>query len=133
MELALALAVDSENPVVHDLRITNGTLVFTQVLEEEVAQRIKTRLLFFKGEWFLDRREGLPWFDKVLGQKPDTDVVREAVARVLRGVQGVALVRSVDATFSGVNRALSVDFSCLLEDGSVFTAANMGGPFIVEI
>lgn len=40
---------------------------------ESVAQRVKTRLLSFTGDWFLDLEHGLPWFARM--EKP-ADLVR---------------------------------------------------------
>ena len=44
-----------------DFSFGHGYQNFWQDSSEAVAQIIKTRLLLFTGEWWLDRSEGMPW------------------------------------------------------------------------
>lgn len=71
---------------------------------EGVAQAVKTRLLLYAGEWFLDRNEGTPWG----GFPLDPAVVRQgqilgehtrlsrdvALQRRVLGTPGVSLINS---------------------------------------
>jgi len=53
-------ALDSNN----DIFIRNGS--FTTIKEGgQVTQHVRTRLLFYLGEWFADNRAGTPWFQEV--------------------------------------------------------------------
>ena len=56
---------------------------------ESVAQRVKTRLQSFLGDWFLDLDHGLPWFARF--EKPaDLALIEADVKRCILETQGVA-------------------------------------------
>ena len=56
-----------------DMQFGHGSADFWHNQPEAVGQSIKTRLLLFTGEWFLDIREGTPWG----GFPLNADVVRQ--------------------------------------------------------
>lgn len=53
-----------------------------------VAQAVKTRLLLFAGEWFLDTSVGTAWATRVLGNRTASTYDPTIKARIL-GTQGV--------------------------------------------
>lgn len=64
---------------------------------ESVAQRVKTRLQSFKGDWFLDLDHGLPWFARF--EKPaDLALLEGDIKRCILETPGVdsLLVFSID-------------------------------------
>jgi hypothetical protein len=73
---------------------------------EMVAQKVRTRLLLWQGEWFLDSTAGTPWLQSVVGKNknPTYDLVIQQ--RILQ----TAGVKSIDAYHSSVNssRRLSI-------------------------
>jgi hypothetical protein len=55
---------------------------------ESVAQRVKTRLQSFKGDWFLDLDHGLPWFARF--EKPaDLALIEADIKRCILKTPGV--------------------------------------------
>lgn len=54
------------NPNTNDLIFINGACPVTYENKVTVAQRLKIRLLTFRGEWFLDTTVGLPYFQTIL-------------------------------------------------------------------
>lgn len=51
---------------------------------EAVAQAIKTRLALQTGEWWLDKTEGTPWMDSILGahtQSTRDPVIQQRILR----------------------------------------------------
>lgn len=62
-----------------DYSFGNGQLDFYNNSADGVAQAIKTRLLLWLGEWYLDITVGTPWLEGVLGKQ--TDATRESVLR----------------------------------------------------
>ena len=54
----------------HDLIIENGQ--FKRINDNALAiQQIKSRLLFFRGEWFLDVLAGIPYFQRIFTKPVD--------------------------------------------------------------
>src|SRR5690606_28796586 len=101
MELLLtetADGVDSNNPVEGDLHLSGGDLVWTTDLGQEVAQRLRVRFRFFRGEWFLDRREGTPWYGEILVKNPSPRTVRAIFRNIILRTPGVAALNQLDFT-----------------------------------
>jgi len=98
-------------------------------LGEEVAQRLRVRLLFFKGEWFLNLDEGLPYYQSVLVKGLQEKVIRSVFGAAIQGTPGVNQLLSLTYEISTARR-LSLAFKCKLEDGSTFTSTSYP-PFII--
>lgn len=84
-----------------------AVLVYPSAL---LAQRIQCRLQTFKGECFLDRSVGVPYYEEILKKNPDLGRVRSLLASVIKGVDGVATILSLELRFSVRHRRLTVDF-----------------------
>jgi hypothetical protein len=118
MDLAIAETVDGENPIAGDLRLVDGQIALVEGVEA-IAQDIRTRLRWFKGEWFLDARTGFPWFERVLGQKVTERVVEMLLRRTIMRTPGVAQIASMRVSIDRRSRELSATFSALSVDGEV--------------
>jgi len=142
--LKLALQVDAANPIPGDLFIdgngqtqTNlsgqtlycGQVRLTQTLSEEVAQLLFTRFRFFKGEWFLDRTAGIPYYQSILGIKAPLSIVTQIFRQVVTTCPGVASLVRFSVTRQP-NRGLLVSFAAKLADGAILTEADFI-PFVL--
>lgn len=72
-----------------------------------VAQAVKTRLLLFLGEWFLDTSDGTPWFQSIVGKHPNTDPSTFVKQRIL-GTPNVISILSFTSSFDGPARKFSM-------------------------
>lgn len=73
---------------------------------ETVAQAIGTRLKLWRGEWFVDRTDGTPYNEEILGKRGrGVDV---AIKQRILGTPGVTALTAFTASFDSVTRALSV-------------------------
>src|ERR1700749_2893649 len=129
-DLKIALAIDSENPIVGDLYLENGTARLTNSLLEDVAQELYIRFRFFQGEWFLDQTLGLPYLQSILGKKTPLGILSQIFKRVITTCPGVASLTSFQLT-RGANRALILNFAALLNDGTTLTAADFAQAFVI--
>lgn len=84
-----------------------------------LAQRIKHRLQTFRGECFLDRSVGVPYFDEVMKKNPDLGRIRSLLASVINGVEGVKKILSLTVLFAPKTRNLSVNFRVLTSEDTV--------------
>jgi hypothetical protein len=109
---------------------TTGGLVLESDLGEETAQRLRTKFRFFLGEWALNPRVGMPYFQTILGIKnPDLSLVRAVFRRAILDDEGIASVGPIDLDFTTSARALSVSFEAQLIDGTPLTFAD----FVLEV
>ncbi len=95
---------------------SNGDYVVGQFLvntPEAVAQAVQTRLLLWKGEWFLDTSDGTPWLQDILGHNTNYDL--EIQERIL-DTPGVNEIVSYSSSVSS-GRALSVTATLNTEYG----------------
>lgn len=112
------------NPDVGDLMLgDDGDEVVLTQLDQEVAQRLFVGLQFFRGEWFMDGEEGVPYFQRILVKNPGDRVIRAIFSQVILLTEGVDRL----LTFSydiNPQRQMSLRFSCLLKDGTVFRSTD---------
>lgn len=78
---------------------------------ECVAQAVNTRLQLWRGEWFLDGKQGTPYRQSVLGKRPDMAwplILRDRITQT----PGVRAVISVD---TGQQAGRRVTFAATLD------------------
>lgn len=85
------------DPVSHDCVFINGATPVTLERTDVVAQRLKIKLLTFRGEWFLDTSYGIPYWQRILGlkiRKSDLDLIFQQAILEERGVKEITFFRS---------------------------------------
>jgi hypothetical protein len=112
-----------------DWDVTGGKLSLTTGINETV-QRVAARLLLFKGEWFLDLRQGVPYFEVVLVKNPDLDAIRQMLTNIIATTQGVKSVTQVKLTFDRPKRKLTYAWSAK-NDAGVVIEGGEGAPLVV--
>lgn len=113
--LRRALVVDADNPVAGDLYIDpTGQLVLTTG-SDAVRQHVRSRLRFFLGEWFLDARQGFPYYRDVFRKNPNRQAVISALRRTVRETPGIAEVDELTLEIDA-GRNARVSFRAILED-----------------
>jgi len=106
---------------VWDLDIVAGDLVLISG-HDDVVQHIKQRLLAFRGEWFLDLGEGLPWLTEILGKPVDIALVEALFKERIQGSPGVdELLAFALNPVDEIERALRVDFTVRMVSGESLT------------
>lgn len=105
-------ALDKNN----DLVLVNGS--FAVVNEgEQVAQHIRTRLLFYIREWFLNVNSGTPWFDEVFVRPVDLSRVETVIKNRIRTTPGVTELTYFEMSLDRNARKLNVSFSANTDFG----------------
>lgn len=134
MDLRRTTTVSALNPVAGDLELdAAGNLVWTDdETGDSTAQRIRIRLGFWRGEYFADTRQGIPYLPDVLGAKLDEATLGALFRGVILSTPGVSTLQSYATTFNGQTREVEIDFVAILESGRTFVSADFG-PFLVEL
>lgn len=109
--------VVSGKAVAGDIDITTGDLILASG-NESVAQHVLIRLRLFAGEWFLDTRVGLPYYDQVLIKSPDNKAVRAIITQAILTTPGIEALESFEMDFDGVTRTMSVSFVARLTNST---------------
>lgn len=116
MSLSLALTI-AENGS-QDIYFEDGQIAFVSG-KAYTAQRIKTRLQLFLGEWAYDTSQGVPWLEVVFA-KPADIVTIEAVIKntILESPNVISLLSYVD-NINHSTREYTVDFTANSTDGEI--------------
>jgi hypothetical protein len=139
MQFRLTQESTLENPVVGDLMLVDGQLelfgdpTIPEDFRAAVAQDLRTRLNMFRGEWFLDLQEGVPYFENIIGVKdPDKNQIKSIFRDAILATDYVTSVTSLDLVIDGSTRSATLDFVCTVSDGSTLESADFE-PFIVSL
>lgn len=114
-----------------DLDFSAKKLQLTTTLVQFVTQRLRQRLRFFLGEWFLDQRLGVPYFQRVFVSNPDIPLLTSVFRRVIIRTTGVASVEKLALRFDRSARTLFVSFEAKLI-GDPAKVVFSDEPFVLE-
>lgn len=101
------------NRLTHDIEFLNGQLQIVEDTDgnpDQIIQNLKTRLLFFRGEWFLDTVIGLPYFSDIYVKSPNIPNIEAIVKAEILDVTGVLEITQFDLNYDIRQRKLSINF-----------------------
>lgn len=99
-------ALNSSN----DIFLSKGSF---KTVEEgaEVVQHVRTRLLFYYGEWFLDKSAGTPYLESIFVKPADLGLIESILKQRILETPGIEKLTEFSMAFDGVDRSLSISFS----------------------
>lgn len=104
------------DPLTDDIGIDAvGRVRLTATIPEDAAQRLRCKLRWFLGSWFLAVNKGLPFFQIVLIKNPSLPAIRSALTKVITSDVSVDRLQSLELELDG--RSLSVTFAAMLISG----------------
>lgn len=125
LDLQLTTTPTTDNPVVGDLELVDGDLVWLTDPDDRVvaiAQDVRSRLLMLRGDYFLDRNLGIPYLQEILGARsPDLASLQSLFAGVVEETAGIDSVVSVTLSLDAPTRALSIDWIATTDSDPNFT------------
>lgn len=98
----------------HDLALVDGTLVLCKDARA-ICQHVEARLRLFLGEWFLDQREGVPYFQDVFIKDPNIPLVKSLLSNVVSGTPGVVTITEAAFEFDPDERRLYYTLSFMTD------------------
>jgi hypothetical protein len=111
----MALPKDILLTSAHDIDMSEGAQLTGDLLTY-VTQKLRQRLRFFLGEWFLDRRLGVPYFESVFVSNPDLALLSSLFRQTILQTRGVGSINSLVLRFDRKARMLFVSFQARLVD-----------------
>lgn len=113
-----------------DLDLSTGNLRLETNVAQVTAWKLSNLFGMFKGEWFLDQRVGVPYFQYVMVSNPNLRLIGNIFTQVALAAPGVASVSDVSLNFTPRNRTLDVEIAAQTNEG-VTLIGGIGKPFIV--
>lgn len=87
---------------------------------DAIAQDMSVRFQFFQGEWRFDTRWGMPYYQKILGQKTGLAAIKSIFRDAILKTPGVETLNDlVVEEGSRALRSLSVSFRATGTDGEI--------------
>ena len=114
----------------NDLDLSSGNLVVISRLADVTAQKLTNKFQFFLGEWFIDVRLGIPYYQSVLVKNPNLSSIGQLFRRVILNTPGVDSITSASLNFISNQRKLNAQFTVKTLDGFILQGGP-GSPFIV--
>ena len=114
-----------------DLVIENGHFVIARGLDY-TRQQLSIRYRFFHREWFLDLREGIPYYRDVFVWNPNLDVIRSLFRRVALRTPGVLALPRFEVDYTSATRVLGFNFEALCRGGS-FIVQPGDRDFVIDV
>jgi len=100
------IGLDNDNNLV----INNGVLSIISGAEE-YRQAVRSALLTFQGEWFLNPLLGVPYYQQIYDKFLERSALRSIFSSQIKSVQGTTGVGSITFELDTSNRELTVNFT----------------------
>lgn len=103
----------------NDLEIINKDFQLTNDLSRYVSQKLRIRLSFFKGEWYLNINKGLPYYEEIFVKNPNLSYIEDLIILEINTCPGVEELLEFNLLYENINRELLIDFKAKLENGEI--------------
>ena len=106
-----------------DFALFEGNLVLCRDARA-ISQKVENRFRFFLGEWFLDTREGVPYFQQILVKAPSVQVIRQLFLKVITTTPGISDVVDFNMQYDGAERTLFYQWTGTTDAGDPISGDN---------
>lgn len=112
------------DPLTHDLDLVDGDMV----LGADVAQAVKIRLLFIRGEWFLNNLQGIPYFEQVFIKAPNLSHIASIFRQTIVDTPGVNELLQFNLDFDGNTRVFTLIWAADTDEGEIDEVTTFSAP-----
>lgn len=106
-----------------DLLIESGLLFLHDREDELTQQKVAIVLRTYRGEWFVDLSEGVPYFQEILVGKNNKDLADVIIRSAIQNTEGVEDVLSFSSTLNSSGQYI-VSFRATTTDGEIVSFSN---------
>jgi len=111
------------DPLTNDLSLDQGTAE-TVAAAQAKAQRIRSRLLTVRGEWFLDLTFGLDYYGVIWVKETSNAVIAAHIQReILRGADAGDQITAFTMARDSATRSLTVTAELTASDGTTINVS----------
>ena len=100
------------------MEIINNDLVIVSS-EDQLEQNLKIRLLFFKGEFFLDITKGLPFYEDILVKNPNLPNIDNIIKAEIKDAEDVQELLEYNSNYDPQARTYDVSFKAQTSFGII--------------
>lgn len=111
----------------NDLVFEQGDLVLVTDLAY-VQQRLRIRLDFAQGEWFLDTSVGVPYKEQILVRNPNLQVISAILRDRILSMPEIIRLTSFDLSFDNPTGVLRLTFTCVTPFGEAIAVSEAESP-----
>jgi hypothetical protein len=108
----------------HDIVFVNGVTPITADVGDSLKQRLKIKLLTFKGEWFLDTNYGTPYFQQIFGKGRSKGSVDLIFRELIDGDADVKNILKFKSSLSA-DRGYTLSFTVSSKSGGTAEIQNL--------
>lgn len=112
------LKLDLSPATPYDIDLTSSGLALVTG-DDAIVQHLTIRFGFFRGEWFLDQRVGIPYFTDILIKNPNLADVRNLFTQTILTTPGIAALEELKLDLNSQTRVLDLDFTAQKDDGAL--------------
>lgn len=113
----MALALNNDNDIFvyagKIRRVNNGA---------QVIQHVRSRLLMYYGEWFLDITAGVPYFEAIFVKPANLAVAESIIKETIINTPGIASLDSFYMDYVKTSRRLDITFGATTEQGDAINS-----------
>jgi hypothetical protein len=139
--LRLVTSTTAANPNSHDLYLDDSgqlELVGSDITDVDsytiaVAQRIKTRLLMVRGEWYLDQRVGTPLRERVWLKGATAASIKRTLREVTESTPGVLSVESIEVSLNAAARTATATIQARTDLQTIATIEILDQPLVIDV
>lgn len=105
-----------------DLEFDNSMHLKIANKTEDVQQRLILKTELMKGEWFLDKNEGIPW-KEIFSETGEDQVkmARTAIRNMLNNDKGVVEIKELNVYQDLTKNSLNINFKVIATDENEYT------------
>ena len=107
-------ALDKNN----DIFLQNGS-IHTTTDGAEVVQQVRSRLLIYLGEWFLDTTAGVDYFNSIFIKPVNLNLVESIIKTVIIDTDNVEELTVFELAFNKASRKMEIDFEAITTFGEI--------------
>ena len=116
------MSIDKKLTTDGDLDFDAGGEKNLQILTDEkenIAQRLRIRLRSFKGDWFLDLDDGLPYYNDIFGKNVSLSTIQALLVSKISTTPGIISLLKFEFLMDIELRTLDVDFEVKTSGGTL--------------
>lgn len=105
-----------------DLEFDNSTHLKIANKTEDVQQRLILKTELMKGEWFLDKNEGIPW-KEIFSETGEDQIkmAKTAIRDMLNNDKGVSEIKELNVYQDLTKNSLNINFKVIATDENEYT------------